>query len=470
MKQKLRILLKRALFPCSVLIMPKLTASRLNQRKKNLVTLPLRGLENCWVDIYLAIRYSATHNVCVVFMSPYFLPFGTYENSQKFAVKIKRLIRYCSLLFLRMMLTARGVKTYVICDAKLKLSHQNKYHESALMSFLRRFFGRREIMSCEVLKECESRFKDIYSYQLPFRGLEIDIISSHHIYEWEAVIDNFERSSSVKKKFCWGRNVYLKDILLLSDRPLQVGYPLGFQYLLPENFFEARYLGACADQPWSTKTQVPTALSAFLKAHPNRLVLAPNCIWDGDLPQKESFVSGVEDLVHKSVELARKYPRTGLVVRFHPAEASLWRDRPSLYETLKNIKVPENVLLVPPDSDWSTLMIAKECGQALLYSGMLAYECAHLGVPVFCASNSIHAEALGVIKIDTMEELEMVFEGTLPSNILDRRCIGFPLECGISKGIKLHGVESNMAFSTLPKFTYLRNQFDLNKYFDDQLL
>lgn len=471
----LKALHQSAVFWLGLLTMPKATADDMpsDTEVPGLVVLPLRGVENCWFDYYLAVRYSAVTDTLVVMMRQDFLPTGTFENHGTSRSRYRLLFNRLFVFLTCLILKVRNVKYHMISDP-LDTETNGSLHQDAFDSYSRRYFGCRDILDDAIGQSIKTQFSKIFNHKIGFDAPSVVLVSSHHIYEWQAVIDNFERNFNVQAKVCWGRNVYNENIMSVSDRPLQIGQTIGYAHPLPENFFSLRSNAKSTDQKWQVEDTLPEDLEAFVAKYEKCMVLAPNCIWDGDINERDSFLNGVEEFVTTCCEIADQSATTGLIIRFHPAEATLWKSRPSLAaKVLPQLEQYKNIFYIQPEQKISTLALIRRCGNLLIYSGMLALEGAVAGFNVFCASNSIHSKVAGVTRLDTKDELAALFKTAADLDAVKtnkRNDDSLSVEDVLSSGLEIEHRLAAVDFATLPSLKGFAQQREIDRFFDDLIL
>lgn len=112
----------------------------------------------------------------------------------------------------------------------------------------------------------------------------------------------------------------------------------------------------------------------------------PNIVWDGDVYERDLFFNGIIDWMIKTIDTFRGSPHK-LIIRFHPAEANLWKDSRSLESCLLE-KIPDlhtisNIVLIRPTEKIDTYdFVKKNIDVGIVYDGILAMELTYLGIPV----------------------------------------------------------------------------------------
>ena len=136
--------------------------------------------------------------------------------------------------------------------------------------------------------------------------------------------------------------------------------------------------------------------------------LFPNIIWDGDVYERDTIFKGITDWVVKTVEIFKQSPHN-LVIRFHPAEATLWKDSKPLESIVKSI-IPDieeypNIYLISADKKINTYdFILNNIDIGLIYDGVLAMEMPYIKKPVISCAMSRYTGAGFVYEPKSFEE------------------------------------------------------------------
>lgn len=116
-----------------------------------------------------------------------------------------------------------------------------------------------------------------------------------------------------------------------------------------------------------------------------------NVSWDAQLHYPANAFSNMMDWVLKTVKYFASRPDLYLVIRVHPAEISgdVPSRQPVVAEILKEFPVlPDNIILVGPESKVSTYKIAELCNAVIIYGTKTGVELASRGVPVVVAGEA----------------------------------------------------------------------------------
>ena len=117
----------------------------------------------------------------------------------------------------------------------------------------------------------------------------------------------------------------------------------------------------------------------------------PNIIWDGDVVQRDTIFDGMFDWMVKTIKFFMSNPQHNLIIRFHPAEATMWKDSVKLSDTLfsvlPDLNKYDNIILIYSDQQVDTYEFVKNnIDVGLVYDGILALELLHMHIPVLSPS------------------------------------------------------------------------------------
>lgn len=117
----------------------------------------------------------------------------------------------------------------------------------------------------------------------------------------------------------------------------------------------------------------------------------PNIIWDGDVAQRDTIFNGMLDWMKKTIEYFISHPDNNLIIRFHPAEATLWKDTAKLSDTIlalyPNIEEVSNITLIKADQQIDTYAFVRDnVDVGIIYDGILSLELTHMHIPVISPS------------------------------------------------------------------------------------
>jgi hypothetical protein len=119
--------------------------------------------------------------------------------------------------------------------------------------------------------------------------------------------------------------------------------------------------------------------------------LLTNVSWDAQLHYPANAFASMLDWLVQTCRYFATRPDLQLLVRVHPAEISGFPPsrQPILGELKKHIPVlPPNIVVVPPESGWSTYALMSLCNSAIIYGTKMGVELTSVGLPVIVAGEA----------------------------------------------------------------------------------
>ena len=147
-----------------------------------------------------------------------------------------------------------------------------------------------------------------------------------------------------------------------------------------------------------------------------------NLSWDATTEIEEAAFPDMFDWVETTVDELGGRPGVRLVVKTHPAEAVRFTREPVGEWIHDNLgPVPDNVEVLPPDTDVNTYRLASDLDLAAVYSSIVGLEMAYLGIPVVVAGDT-HYRDLGITADPSTREeyLELVTDPSTASTDAER--------------------------------------------------
>lgn len=115
------------------------------------------------------------------------------------------------------------------------------------------------------------------------------------------------------------------------------------------------------------------------------IALYTNVIWDAQIYYDGNVFENILEWMFLSIERLGKNDKVWAVIRIHPAEVKggLPTQQPFLEEIRKHFpKLPNNVRIIPPESDISSYTLAEQSQAVVIYGTKLGLELAIRGIPV----------------------------------------------------------------------------------------
>lgn len=116
-----------------------------------------------------------------------------------------------------------------------------------------------------------------------------------------------------------------------------------------------------------------------------------NVSWDAQLHYPANAFPNMLEWLVQTVEYFAKRPDLQLLVRVHPAEISGFpvSRQPILGELEKRMpQLPSNVIVVPPESGWSSYLLMSLCNAAVIYGTKMGVELSSVGLPIIVAGEA----------------------------------------------------------------------------------
>lgn len=135
----------------------------------------------------------------------------------------------------------------------------------------------------------------------------------------------------------------------------------------------------------------------------------PNIIWDGDIAQRDTIFDGMLDWMIKTIDYFLDHPENNLIIRFHPAEATLWKDTAKLSDTIINlyphIEEAPNITLIKAEQQIDTYTFVRDnIDVGIIYDGILSLELTHMHLPVISPSCNRYTGGSFVINPRSQQE------------------------------------------------------------------
>lgn len=261
-----------------------------------------------------------------------------------------------------------------------------------------------ELLKEQLFQDCLS----IYNSSFECVSKSDLIFMSHGIYSlWGPIFD----LSKFHKKKCFinGSLPYYGNGFHLVKGPFQINTPLKLKNHINENqkniaklIIENRLTHNNSDQKSfkvkSNNEEEIYHLNKFKSKFKNTISIYPNCLFDGNIDERDSIFNGLVTCINETISNLHDF---GIIVRLHPAEATLW----SNFQPLKNeINHHKNVYIVASEAEVNSHDIANMSDACVVYDGIIAVELAYLGHRVIMPSKSAYSCCPGIISPKSLEE------------------------------------------------------------------
>jgi hypothetical protein len=116
-----------------------------------------------------------------------------------------------------------------------------------------------------------------------------------------------------------------------------------------------------------------------------------NVMWDAQLHYPANAFPNMLEWVVQTIRYFEKRPDLQLAIRIHPAEL---RGTVKSRQLMKNeiskffSKLPDNVFIIPPESQISTYAVMSQCNAVIIYGTKTGVELTSMGIPVIVAGEA----------------------------------------------------------------------------------
>lgn len=148
-----------------------------------------------------------------------------------------------------------------------------------------------------------------------------------------------------------------------------------------------------------------------------------NIIWDTNALGKDHAFDGMFDWIRSTIDWAARQPETCLIVRAHPGEAKLcFKTRTPIKQLIEKHyqgRLPANIRIVGPESEFSSYEIAANSSHCAIYTSTLGAELTLLGLrPLICGTPYYSGKGL-TADIQTREQYFDILDGRQPPPTVD---------------------------------------------------
>lgn len=116
-----------------------------------------------------------------------------------------------------------------------------------------------------------------------------------------------------------------------------------------------------------------------------------NVMWDAQLFYASNAFSNMLEWVFSTIRYFASKPDLQLIIRIHPAEVrgAMKSQQPMLAEITKEFPdLPDNVIVIPPESQISTYAVASASNATIIYGTKTGVELTSVGIPVIVAGEA----------------------------------------------------------------------------------
>jgi len=153
-----------------------------------------------------------------------------------------------------------------------------------------------------------------------------------------------------------------------------------------------------------------------------------NVVWDAQLHYRANAFSGMLNWVERTIQYFINRPELQLIIRIHPAELSGGLpSRQLLLDEIRALfpKLPQNIFIIPPQSNISTYAAMLQCNAVLIYGTKTGVELTSLGIPVIVAGEAWIRNKGLTFDANSAEEYfahldRLPFNSKLPDHVIRR--------------------------------------------------
>ena len=110
--------------------------------------------------------------------------------------------------------------------------------------------------------------------------------------------------------------------------------------------------------------------------------------WDDQLHYPANAFPNMLEWLLQTIDYLSKKPELQLLIRVHPAEIlGVVPSRQPIIDEIKKVfpKLPDNVFIIPPESQASTYAAMMQCDSVIIYGTKTGVELTSVGVPIVVA-------------------------------------------------------------------------------------
>lgn len=229
------------------------------------------------------------------------------------------------------------------------------------------------------------------------------VITSHGIYSIWGIARQYFKKKSVPV-YVYGAHAYGESHLLFTDTVAQtlskdaswlefVKENKNIDYGLVDEYFDRRVKHKTKDTSiYYAEVDTQNEIQINRGTGKNYAIF-PNLIWDGDIVQKDTIFNGMLDWMVKTIEYFIVHNKNNLIIRFHPAESTLWKGSVKmsdiLFKRFSNLRAYPNIYVIDSDRKIDVYsFIRKNVDVGLVYDGILSLEMTYMKIPVISPSSN----------------------------------------------------------------------------------
>lgn len=260
------------------------------------------------------------------------------------------------------------------------------------------------------------------------------IFTTHAIYQWGTAVSKLLNNNYSFNLYVWGTNPYARSLISFANGP-HILYPKLNVGLQKQAATLAERLNLAGSPDLANTYDAITDINSieksidnFISQYDKVVLLAPNCTWDADIVEQHTIFGGIVEWICKTCQFIESTDfnlNVGIIIRVHPAEASLWKSLPHLQDQLPDSLITsKRILFISGSFKISSAQISSKCNLSIVYSGKTIQEIAWTqSTPILVPSGSIDSSTPGAYKPSSLEDYYSMITNTLKH---DKPYNGFP--------------------------------------------
>ena len=146
------------------------------------------------------------------------------------------------------------------------------------------------------------------------------------------------------------------------------------------------------------------------KKYDKTYVIFPNVPWDAALMGADIGFRDVYDWINTTIELFKNKKNLELIVKIHPSELKVMESKRTVLDSIndKFADLPENIKIIPPDTEISPYSLFPFTDVGLVYNGTVGLEMSIKGIPVIVSGNAHYGKKDFTYDIFTKKEYSKI--------------------------------------------------------------
>ena len=251
------------------------------------------------------------------------------------------------------------------------------------------------------------------------------VVMSHGMYaSWGAIREYCEENAI--DYITWGRSYFEKMVAVVKNSTINEGISQQYADLASEHPEELRRLVRSIDARISNRrasrdtvdyyaylkddTETPDPVAHAIRSHPNKVAAVFLSIpWDGTVYGANGEFRGQREFIRQIVLNARENPQILYVFRAHPMEHKENEKAADQIRAMSGQQL-KNVIVIDAHSKLTSYELMTLVDLNIVYSGTLALEIAHAGLPLLVCGKNLTSNFPGIRTISTHDELKAIWK------------------------------------------------------------